>query len=75
MKLLNLLNYQLFEQYECIIDSMNLGYDRASGISHYRDIEEMIKNRNRSIHDLLNCGSQMQTNRERYEMTVKNSIK
>lgn len=33
---------------------MNSGYDRAAGICHYRDIEEMIKHRNRLIHDMLN---------------------
>jgi hypothetical protein len=58
MKLLNLLSYQLFEQYEAIIEAMNQGYDRAAGIAHYRGIEEMIKNRNRTIHDMLNCGTQ-----------------
>jgi hypothetical protein len=61
MKLLDLLNYQLFEQYEAIIDAINQGYDRAAGIAHYRDIEEMIKHRNRSIHDMLNCGTQVQS--------------
>lgn len=57
MKLLNLLNYQLFEQYEAIIDAMNQGYDRTAGICHYRDIEEMIRNRNRTIHDHLARGN------------------
>jgi len=29
---------------------MNIGYDRAAGIAHYRDIEDMVKNRNKAIH-------------------------
>ena len=33
---------------------MNISYDRIAGISHYRDIEEMIKSRNKLIHDILN---------------------
>ncbi len=39
MKLLNLLSFSLFEKYDAIIEAMNLAYDRAAGISYYREIE------------------------------------
>jgi phosphopantetheinyl transferase (holo-ACP synthase) len=71
IKLLNLLNYQLFERYESIIEAMNVGYDRAAGITHYRDIEEMIKNRNKTIHEILSNGKLPLLQRERSELSAK----
>ena len=53
MKVLDLLNYALFERYENIIDASNRGYDRALGLHFYRDLEDLIRSRNRQIHELL----------------------
>lgn len=50
---------------------MNIGYDRAAGIAHYRDIEDMIKNRNKVIHEILGCGKMQIIGRERSEQSAK----
>lgn len=70
MKLLNLLSYPLFERYEHIIDSINCGYDRAAGIQHYRDVEELIKSRNNLIHQLLSekLTSLIERNKSQYRI-------
>ena len=48
--MLDFLNYALFERFESIIDATNNGYDRALGLYLYRDIEEMIRIKNRIVH-------------------------